>query len=156
MTAPDTARTRSNGRRLAEAGVAVALLLALLLALHRGAAFGGGLLAPFDILGQYEPWKSGMAAERPQNPALSDQVTLHPFTPLAANRFVIEQTMTLWSPFQGCGTPLHGNTLSAQLYPLMWLHALFPRQAALLLIGLLKGLLAGFFFFLLLRRRGVS
>jgi hypothetical protein len=145
-----------GSRRVLEALAALALLVVLLLALHRGAAFGGGLLAPFDILGQYEPWKSGMAAERPQNPALSDQVTLHPFTPLAANRFVIEQTMTLWSPFQGCGTPLHGNTLSAQLYPLMWLHALFPRQAALLLIGLLKGLLTGFFFFLLLRRRGVS
>lgn len=143
-------------RRILEGCAVLALLLAVLCALHRGAVFGGGLLAPFDILGAYEPWKSALDAPRPENPALSDQVTLHPWTPLAAKRLIHDFTMTLWNPYQGCGTPLHGNTLSAQLYPLMWLHALLPRQPALLAIGLLKGLLTGFFFWLLLRRRGVS
>lgn len=143
-------------RRFLEGCAVLALLLALLCALHRGAVFGGGLLAPFDILGAYEPWKTALDAPRPENPALSDQVTLHPWTPLAAKRLIHDFTMTLWNPYQGCGTPLHGNTLSAQLYPLMWLHAILPRQPALLAIGLAKGLLTGFFFWLLLRRRGAS
>lgn len=143
-------------RRFLEGLLVLALLLAVLGALHRGAVFGGGLLAPFDILGTFEPWKTALDAGRPANPALSDQVTLHPWTPLAAKRLIHDFTMTLWNPYQGCGTPLHANTLSAQLYPLMWLHALLPRPLALLAIGLARGLLTGFFFWLLLRRRGVS
>ncbi len=143
-------------RRALEALVVAIALLALLVALHRDAVFHGKLLAPLDKLGEYEPWKSAFDAGRCVNPALSDQVTLLPWTPLAAQRLIHDGEMTLWNPFQGCGTPLHANTLSAQLFPLMWLHALLPRQAALLAIGLARGFLAGFFFFLLLRRRGVS
>lgn len=134
---------------------AVALTLLLLL-LHRGAAVHGGLLLPLDVLGAYEPWASEFERVRPQNPALTDQVVLHPWTPLAAERLVRHGEMTLWNPHQGCGTPLHANTLSAQLYPLMWLHSLLPRHLALLAIGFLKGFLSGLFLFLFLRRRGLS
>lgn len=145
--------------RAREAALFALLQLLALLALHRGALDGERLLVPFDLLSQYEPWASGVeppAGGRPANAALSDQVTLHPWTPIAAERLVHGGSMTLWNPFQGCGTPLHANTLTAQLYPLMWLHALLPRQAALLAIGVLKGFLAGFFLFLFLRRRGAS
>lgn len=149
----------SPERRVArEALLFSVVLLAVLLGLHRAAAFEGGLLVPLDLLARYQPWQTTLAEEatRPQNPALSDQVTLHPWTPLAAMRLVHEGEMTLWNPYQGCGSPLHANTLSAQLYPLMWLHALLPRHAALLAISVLKGLVAGLFLFLLCRRWGLS
>ena len=143
--------------RSGEAAVFSILLAAILVALHRDAVLDGKLLVPLDI-----PSPSGSRGRRRSattgrpTPRLTDQVVLTRGRRSPRHRLVDQGEMTLWNPYQGAGTPLHANTLSAQLYPLMWLHALLPRQAALLVIGFFKGFLAGLFLFLLLRRRGVS
>jgi hypothetical protein len=115
-------------------------------------------LLPADLLVQFEPWRSRVAAppDAHWDALVWDGIAqYYPWRAFAAECLRAGR-LPLWNPYQFCGTPFLANGQSAVLYPLNLLFWLLPTTAAFGWSAWLHLVLAGWFSYLFLRRIGVG
>jgi len=116
-------------------------LLALLV-LFGDALFGLKSLVPVGFLHKVQPWRSEFSelARDPQQQY--DQ--LFQFYPWAEffKHSILDGRLPLWNPYTYLGTPFFANPQTALLFPLTWLHLLFPLYYSFNLVLAAKFLLA--------------
>ena len=135
-------------------GLLACTLLALLF--FGDTYFTDRTLVPADFLYQNEPWKSewpDFQSELPQHFDLVFQ-----FYPWAdfLKRSVKDGEFPLWNPFGYLGTPFFANPQTAVLFPLTWIHLIFPLTFSFSLIFTFKLLVALLGMYLLLRKQQLS
>ena len=133
--------------------IVCALLAAPALLLGRAMPPSRALL-PADLLVQFEPWKSQLAAppEAHWDALVWDGIAqYYPWRDFAAET-LRSGHVPLWNPYQFCGTPFLANGQSAVLYPLNLLFWLLPVAVAFVWSAWLHLALTGWFAYLFLRR----
>jgi len=109
---------------------------------------------PLDHAASIPPWNLGVPVAA-YNPYLNDIATqVLPWTE-AVRLAWKEGTLPLRDRWNGCGTPLAANSVSAAFWPLTFLSLIFPLARAFTLIGALKLFLAACGMWLWLRELGV-
>ena len=113
-------------------------------------------LIPADFLYQNEPWKSEWPDFQTEFPQHFDLV--FQFYPWAdfLKRCVANGEFPLWNSFSYLGTPFFANPQTAVLFPLTWIHLIFPLAVSFSLVLTCKLLMALLGMYLLLRRQRLS
>ena len=135
-------------------GLLACMLLALLF--FGDTYFTERTLVPADFLYQNEPWKSEWPAFQSELPQHFDLV--FQFYPWAdfLKRCVESGEFPLWNPFSYMGTPFFANPQTAVLFPLTWIHLIFPLTFSFSLIFTCKLVMALLGMYLLLRKQQLS
>jgi len=138
----------------------VAALLAVTLAIHAPALFGGKVLLPADIVPLMRPW-AVTARERFPDLVAARNPMLGPIFEYYSWRYVARERLRqgevpLWNPHELSGNVLLANSQSAVLYPpnvLLWA---LPLPTGINLVTALHTFLAGLFAFGFLRTAGLG
>lgn len=142
--------------------LSVAVLLALVLALHGTVLTRGDLITPAGMHYAQWPWKA-LAPEivarkvtLQENPALSDLLfQVHPWQ-VHVSRSLGWGALPLWNPYSSCGAPFVANAQSAVFFPLHWPVWLVPSVRMFTLALMAKVVLAGALMAVFLRGLGLS
>ena len=121
-------------------GIGICLTLSVLF--FADGLIGDRNLTPSGQLYEREPWRS----ESPQlkGDPIQQYDTAFQFYPWAHyfRESMSRGEFPLWNPYNYLGTPFLANPQTALLFPLTWLHLLFPLQYSFTLIAMLKLALA--------------
>jgi hypothetical protein len=114
----------------------------LTLILFGDVIFGFKSVVPTGLLHQIQPWRSEFPELVNEPPQQYDQ--LFQFYPWASyfKYAIYSGSFPLWNPFNYLGTPFFANPQTALLFPLTWLHLLFPLHYSFNLVIAGKFLLA--------------
>ncbi|MEZ5977303.1 MAG: YfhO family protein [Planctomycetota bacterium] len=131
------------------------VVLAAVAALLSESLFGGRVLAPYDALAPFEPWRSETTLA-PTNELLLDQplVTL-PWKAFFAERLAAGE-VPLWNPYDYLGQPVHAAVTGGLLWPLDWPLLATGNWSLLAWIAAAKLVLAGVLCGAFLRRIGLG
>ena len=133
-------------------GILACVLLAVLF--FGDAFYGDRTLVPAGDLYRLDPWKSIAESPRHEPAQCFDQ--LFQFYPWADffRQSIHSGKFPLWNPYNYLGTPFFANPQTALLFPLSWLHVIFPLRYSFTLLFLIKlaAVLLGMFAWLRSRR----
>lgn len=134
-------------------GVPAAFLLLALL-WFGDALLPGRTVIPTGHLAQIEPWKSD--GLEPIDPVQQHDLVFQ-FYPWALyfRESLLAGRFPIWNPYNYLGTPFFANPQAALLFPLTWLHLLFPLTISFTLLLALKLFLAAAGTWFWLRSRGL-
>ncbi|HZI94187.1 MAG TPA: YfhO family protein [Patescibacteria group bacterium] len=145
----------SRDGRLFHAGpvlISVAVVAALVVALHAPVLTRGALIAPAGAQYGQWPWKAYAAeteahgAPGSGGDASMDALLLRAWPwQLYTARSLEGGWIPLWNPYSGCGTPFVANAQSAVFFPLHWPAWIFPSMRVFTAAMLMKVVLAGGF-----------
>jgi len=118
--------------------------IALTLILFGDVIFGLKTLVPVGLLNQIQPWRAEFQNLVNEPPQQYDQLfQFYPWAHFFKNS-IHSGVFPLWNPYNYLGTPFFANPQTALLFPLTWIHLIFPLFYSFNLVIVCKFLLALF------------